>query len=172
MNLRIVEKDDAPLFVGWFSNPEFSGEYNPIAQYSKAELVKRFEDFDTEKKWFVIEKKDGSKIGSIGFFPGLGNSVEIGFAVIPSERCKGYCSEAAKMIVDYLFLSKNIGRLQAQTETRNKASQRILQNIGFKKEGQIRKSYFVRGLLRDTFLFSILREEWKEPRALTSISQN
>lgn len=48
----------------------------------------------------------------------------------------------------------------------NMASQRVLEKAGFRKEGVVRKRIFVRGNWRDEFLYSILREEWKEPRIL------
>jgi ribosomal-protein-alanine N-acetyltransferase len=70
-------------------------------------------------------------------------------------------------MVDYLFLSKDIPRIQALSDVRNKASQRILERAGFKMEGTIRKCYFVRGELRDSYQYSILREEWEEPKILT-----
>jgi RimJ/RimL family protein N-acetyltransferase len=70
-------------------------------------------------------------------------------------------------MVDYLFLSRNIGRIQAHTNAKNKTAQRVLEKIGFKMEGNIRKLQFVRGVWVDYYLFSILREEWKEPRILT-----
>jgi RimJ/RimL family protein N-acetyltransferase len=41
-----------------------------------------------------------------------------------------------------------------------------LEKTGFKKEGTIRKSLFLRGELGDGYLYSILREERKEPRIL------
>lgn len=44
--------------------------------------------------------------------------------------------------------------------------EKVLENLGFKKEGTVRKSMFVRGKWIDRFLYSILREEWKEPRIL------
>jgi RimJ/RimL family protein N-acetyltransferase len=50
------------------------------------------------------------------------------------------------------------------------ASQKVLENVGFKKEGTFRKEYFVRGEWRDSCTYSILREEWQEPRVLTKIS--
>lgn len=93
--------------------------------------------------------------------------VEIGYFMVPSETGKGYCSEAAKIIVDYLFISKDIVRIQAHTDLRNVASQKVLEKVGFMKEGIIRKSIFIRGEWRDAYLYSILREEWKEPRILT-----
>ena len=85
---------------------------------------------------------------------------------VPSERGKGLDTEAVNIMVDYLFLSKDIIRIQAHTEHRNIASQKVLEKGGFKKEGTIRKSIFIRGEWRDAYLYSILREEWKEPRIL------
>jgi RimJ/RimL family protein N-acetyltransferase len=72
-----------------------------------------------------------------------------------------------KILVDYLFLSKSIVRIQAKANPRNVASQRVLEKAGFKKEGLIRKDVFVRGQWQDGVLYSILREEWKEPKVLT-----
>ena len=92
--------------------------------------------------------------------------MEIGYTLIPSERNKGYCTKTIKMFVDFLFLLKDIVRIQAGTDTRNIASQRVLEKTGFKKEGVLRKIIFMKGHLADLSLFSILREEWKEPKIL------
>jgi RimJ/RimL family protein N-acetyltransferase len=37
----------------------------------------------------------------------------------------------------------------------------------FQKEGIIRKDTFIRGAWQDGIPYSILREEWKEPKILT-----
>jgi RimJ/RimL family protein N-acetyltransferase len=42
----------------------------------------------------------------------------------------------------------------------------VLEKAGFTKEGVIRKSFFSRGVWRDTAMFSVLRDEWKEPKVL------
>jgi RimJ/RimL family protein N-acetyltransferase len=42
-----------------------------------------------------------------------------------------------------------------------------LEKAGFRIEGTIRKSSFVRGVWTYSHLYSILREEWKEPKILT-----
>jgi RimJ/RimL family protein N-acetyltransferase len=115
---------------------------------------------------FFVEKKDGTKLGNIANFL-TGHFWEIGYVMTPEERGKGYCSEAVKIMVDYLFLSKDMVRIQAATDVRNVASQKVLEKVGFKKEGTIRKSAFFRGKWRDWFLYGILREEWKEPKILT-----
>jgi RimJ/RimL family protein N-acetyltransferase len=93
--------------------------------------------------------------------------LEIGYALLPSERGKGYGTEALEMMVDYLFLARDTVRIQVQTDPRNVASQRIIEKVGFKKEGTLRKILFMRGELRDCYIYSILRDEWKEPRILT-----
>ena len=166
VNLRVVEKEDLPWVAECINNPEFYGEYEPLMQVSKAELENKYDKLTPKEKWFIIEKKDGSKIGGISHFP-VGELLEIGYTIIPSERSKGYCTEAVKIIVDYLFLSRDIVRIQAGTNPRNVASQRVLEKAGFRKEGLVRKSVFVRGKWEDGLLYSILREEWKESKILT-----
>ena len=166
MNLRVVEKEDLTLWREWINNPEVFGVYNPLMQLSRPELEKRFDNLTPEEKWFIIEKKDGSKIGGVVHFP-VGKFLEIGYTLIPSERGKGYCTEAVKIMVDYLFLSKDIVRIQAHIDPRNVASQKVAERTGFKKEGTIRKCFFAKGEWRDMLLYSILREEWKEPKILT-----
>ena len=167
VNLRIVEKEDLPFIANWFNDPEFSGEYDPLdEQQTKADVERRYDNLGPDAKWFITEKKDGSKIGFVGSFL-VGGLTEVGYALISNERNKGYGTEALKIMVDYLFLSKDIVRIQAGTNVENKPSQRVLEKTGFKKEGIVRKELFVRGKWADFFRYSILREEWKEPNILT-----
>jgi RimJ/RimL family protein N-acetyltransferase len=165
-----MEKEDLPIFAEWINNPEFVGEYLPLHQSSIAEMGKTPEPNPFEFKTFIVEKRDGSKIGYVSHYNMLHPAtkpLEIGYALVPSERGKGYCSEAVKIMVDYLFLSKDVVRIQAHTDVRNVASQKVLEKVGFKREGILRKSAFVRGEWGDFYSYSILREEWKEPRILT-----
>jgi RimJ/RimL family protein N-acetyltransferase len=165
VNLRAVEKEDLPLLKEWRNSLEFTGQYQLISQETLKDIEKRYDEL-VDEKWFFIEKKDGTKIGTISHRL-VFRTQEIGTAVIPSERGKGYCSEAVKIMVDYLFLSKDIPRIQAHTDARNAAAQKVLGKAGFKKEGTFRKEYFVNGEWRDSCIFAILREEWKEPKILT-----
>lgn len=167
VNLRVIEKEDFPILAEWFSEPEFWGEYKGLGQLSKGNIEKWYDKELAEGgKWFFIEKKDGTKVGFIHHFL-WGNMLEIGYVLIPTERGKGYCTEAVQLMVDYLFLSKDIVRIQAVTHVENKASQKVLEKTGFKKEGILRKSVFVMGVWADFYILSILREEWKKPKILT-----
>jgi RimJ/RimL family protein N-acetyltransferase len=40
VNLRVMEKEDLPLFAEWVNNPEFLGEYFSPLQRSIAEMEK------------------------------------------------------------------------------------------------------------------------------------
>jgi len=167
VNLRIVEREDLPLAQEWMNNPEFMGEFIAPIQRTREEFEKTGSSLFAPKLFF-IEKKDGSKIGLINYFNsylGMGELLEIGYFLAPNERGKGYCSEAAQLMVDYLFLSMDVSRIQATISTGNKASERVLEKAGFTREGTIRKT--ARGERRDSYLYSILREEWKEPKIMT-----
>jgi RimJ/RimL family protein N-acetyltransferase len=164
-----MEKEDVPFLVDWWSNPDF-GEYFSPTQTTMTGMEKFLENTVFEPKGFIIEKKDGSKIGYVWHFNMLNpymSMLELGYGLVPSERGKGYCTEAAQLMVDYLFLSRDIVRIFATTHPKNVISQKILEKVGFKREGTMRKCYFYRGEWTDMFIFSILREEWKEPKILT-----
>ena len=165
VNLRVAEKEDLPLLAEWLRNPNFFN-HAPFPQKSKAELEKQYDTLPSDSKWFIVEKKNSNKIGFV-YHELMGSQLEIGYALLSSERNKGYGTEAITIIIDYLFLAKPVVRIQATTDLRNKPSQRVLEKNEFKREGRIRKASFVRGQWRDEFLYSILREEWKEPKILT-----
>ena len=162
VNLRLMEKEELHILAGWLNDPEFTGEYE--SQETMKDLRKSFSRPGSQ--WFFIEKKDGTKIGWAAKYL-VGSQTTVGFGVVPSDRCKGYATEATIIIVDYLFLTNDSVRVQADTGTENKASQRVLEKVGFQEEGTIRRHFFSTGKWRDSFLYSILREEWKEPKILT-----
>ncbi len=174
VNLRAVEKEDLSLLTEWYNDPEFLGEFwdfSPL-QRSRAEIERSLEDNPFEYKHFMIEKKDGTKIGLISHFRvlhPLGKLLEIGYVLAPGERNKGYCTETVQLMIDYLFLLKDVERIQASTHFDNKASQRVLEKTGFKGEGIIRKGLFSKGKWQDGIIFSILRQDWKEPKILTKL---
>lgn len=96
VNLRLMEKEDLTLYVKWVNDPVFFGEYNPLEQTTKAEMEKDYDTDHPDRKRFLVEKKDGTKIGVVGVFP-VGELWEIGFSLISGERGKGYGTEAVKI---------------------------------------------------------------------------
>jgi ribosomal-protein-alanine N-acetyltransferase len=165
VNLRIMEKDDLPLFAEWVNNPEFMGEFVPLRQETRTDLGRTYDSPKDARVWFVAEKKDGTKIGYIAHFLSAGE-VELGYFIVPNERRKGYVSEAITIMIDYLFLSKDIVRIQARADPENLASCKALEKAEFTREGILRKTCYCMGQWRDDCMYSILREEWKEPKIL------
>ena len=173
VDVRVLEREDVDYLVECVNDIDFMGEYEWGEQVTKSQLMRYFDNPSnmtvlTEAKQFIVQKKDGTKIGLMNHRLHLPYRwMEIGYFFAPSERGKGYGTEAVQLIVDYLFLSKDLARIQAGADVRNKASQRVLEKVGFQREGTMRKCLFNRGELRDYYLYSILREEWKEPKILT-----
>ena len=170
VNLRRAEKEDLPLLWDWMNNSNFYGEYFSPMPRSRTEVEKALDSNPLEYATFIVEKKDGTKVGLTVHFTVFvapwRKTLEIGYALLPTQRGKGYCTEATKIMVDYLFLSKDIPCIQATTDIGNAASQKVLEKVGFKKEGTLRKRWFMNGGWKDIAMFSILKEEWKEPKLI------
>lgn len=165
VNLRLLEKEDLSTVADWVNDIQITGAYAPMWQSTKPMIEKDWLEATAEKRWFAVETKKGVKIGLIGHFDS-GGWQEIGFAMAPGERGKGYCSEAAKLLVDFLFLSKNVQRVQATCDVENEASKRVLEKTGFRHEGVLRRSAFIGGAWHNLSIYSIIRDEWRRPAAL------
>ena len=174
INLRLAEKEDVLLLALWLSDVNFAGEYQHFPdQISKEQLEKRIVErklYQTEWVDLIIEKKDGTKIGWAAHYVSAPNFgwIEIGYAIIPSERNKGYGTETIQILADYLFLTREIVRVQAVIDAANLASGKALKKAGFEREGTLRKALWnAEGNWADADVYSILREEWKRPKMLT-----
>jgi len=175
VNLRVMEREDVDFLAEHLNDINCMGEYwSDVEQASRSELMKGYFDNPSnlfillEAKKFIIQKKDGTRIGEIRHFLDLPHGLmELACWLVPSERKKGYATEATQLMVDYLFLSKEIARVQAIVDVRNTGSQRVLEKAGFQREGTVRDGYVNRGEWRSEYLYSILRREWKEPKILT-----
>ena len=163
-----MEREDLAVLREWDNNSEFMGEYEPLRQETKTELEKTYDNLK-DAQWFFVQKKDGTRIGYVAHFLAAGET-ELGYFIVPNERGKGYVSETIEIIVDYIFLSRDVVRIQAKADPENVASWKALEKAGFQREGVLRKTFYCRGKWRDDCIYSILREEWKEPRILTKTS--
>lgn len=72
----------------------------------------------------------------------------------------GVGTEAAAALVDWAFTTLGVNRVQAETDTRNHASARILEKLGFTLEGTLREDCVVNGVVSDSWVFGLLRREW------------
>ena len=158
IRIRALESEDLGWFTEWNNDINYTGKYEPVEVSSRHSLEKWFND-ESRNSWWVIENTDAQPVGQMITGPD-GSNQFVGYIVHPDHRNKGYCTEAVELMVDYLFLSKNIIRIQAEANPENKASTRVLEKAGFTFEGIRRKVVFMHGKYNDSASYSILRDEW------------
>jgi RimJ/RimL family protein N-acetyltransferase len=62
-------------------------------------------------------------------------------------------------------------RVEAEPDTRNAASARVLEKLGFEREGLRREDCIVAGKVSDSWIYGLLRHDWKpEGDAVRAIS--
>ena len=92
-----------------------------------------------------------------------GGCLEIGALLFPEHRGRGLGTAAQRRLVEYLFATTLANRLQAITDVENLAEQRLLERIGFRREGVMRGLAFIGGRWRDGVLYARLRDDMIEP---------
>lgn len=90
-------------------------------------------------------------------------SCEFGYIVRPDNRNQGIGTKMIKLCTDKIFRNEelNLNKLYCQTAAFNLQSNRILEKLGFHKDGILREHHELDGVLRDDYIYSILRSEWK-----------
>jgi RimJ/RimL family protein N-acetyltransferase len=81
---------------------------------------------------FVVEEREtGAFVGRVGALQPKGwPGFEIGWAVTPEARGKGYATEAAEAAIDWSFSSFELERIISIIHSRNVASQRVAEKLG------------------------------------------
>lgn len=111
---------------------------------------------------------DDECVGSIGVKPGAdvhARSAEVGYWLGEAAWGRGIATEAAAGYVAWVFETvPGVERLSGCVYGGNAASMRVLEKIGFRREGKLRKAIWKKGVWRDLDMFGLLREEWEEER--------
>lgn len=81
-----------------------------------------------------------------------------------AERSKGYGTEAVHLALVFAFNELNLHRIQATVFSYNQPSMRVLETLGFQREGMYREFLQRDGQRHDMYLYGLLRREWSEQR--------
>lgn len=73
---------------------------------------------------------------------------------------RGYCTEAARAVVELGFAQLGLHRIQARYLTRNPASGRVMQKLGMRSEGVNRGAIRKHDRFEDLAVYAILADEW------------
>jgi RimJ/RimL family protein N-acetyltransferase len=68
--------------------------------------------------------------------------------------------EALEAMIGCAFSTMRLRRLEAEVDTRNLASARLLQRLGFAREGLLRQRWVAKGEVKDVEIYGLLRSEW------------
>lgn len=158
VTLRPVQESDVPELIRIYSDPTVSGEFQWFGfRVAKAREIERrwAEDglIGESSSTLAVALDVGSCAGAVNWRPvGETGNLEIGICVFPEYRGRGIGTEAQRQLVEYLFGTTPVHRIQAGTEVDNIAEQRALERVGFRREGLARGVYFRDGCWRDSIL--------------------
>jgi putative hydrolase of the HAD superfamily len=92
---------------------------------------------------------------------GTDHAFEIGVTIAPGAQGRGYASEAVRTVAEAMFADARVRKLIAYVDVDNKASLRLFDRVGFRREGLLRESFEqTGGRFVDEVLFGLTRTEW------------
>ncbi|MDX6374522.1 MAG: [ribosomal protein S5]-alanine N-acetyltransferase [Nocardioidaceae bacterium] len=92
-------------------------------------------------------------------------SAALGYCLGDAAWGHGYATEAAGSVLQWAFETLDLNRVQAETDTRNAASARVLEKLGFVREGTLREDCVVNGEVSDSWVYGLLRRQWQPSSA-------
>ncbi len=158
--VRPVEPGDAEAIFASRAQMPFDPPTRTLVQTRRmiaAMRRRRGLDATGWQQFVVVHRAGGEFLGDLGvnFDAPRRRQAEIGFAFAPAARGHGYAGEAAAAMVERLFATGR-HRLVAQTDVRNLAAQRLIERLGFRREGLLRQSWEDGGHYYDELIYARL----------------
>jgi RimJ/RimL family protein N-acetyltransferase len=169
VGLRRIAEDDLALMEQLTQEPETTGEFAwfgwfDVLRWRRGWAENRLVGADggalkvvcgDESLGFVIWMRHPATAAAYYF--------EIGIAMLPKARGRGYGTQAQRLLAQYLFAHTPAYRIEAATEVDNVAEQRALEKAGFSREGVTRGIGWRSGAWRDGVTYSLLRTDATAP---------
>ena len=89
---------------------------------------------------------------------------ELWYLLRPERWGRGLVTEAVRALVDHGFRALALHRVWASCLPENPASARVLEKVGFRREGLLRQNLRIHGEWRDSHLYALLAAEWPAGR--------
>lgn len=124
---------------------------------------RKMADEGTGARVAIARVSDGAFVGwcgLAGWNPDY-RSASLGYVLDETMWGHGYATEAAHALLRWAFDALDLNRVQAETDTRNVASARVLEKLGFMREGTLREDCVVNGEVSDSWVFGLIRREWR-----------
>ena len=169
LRLRPFADADAEAIFALQSNPRVLRYWDapPWQERARADrflaVCRQMEQEGTGARLAIERAADGAFIGWCslhGWNPGH-RSVGLGYCLDESAWGQGFATEAAGAALQWAFNTLDLNRVQAETDTRNVASARVLEKLRFVREGTLRENCIVDGDVSDSWLYGLLRRDWR-----------
>lgn len=173
VTLRDLERADALSLFDMLSTTEVSRFISPPP--TSVEGFERFIEWTHKEReagryaCFAVVPEGLTR--AIGIFqvralePGFGTA-EWGFAIGSPFWGTGVFINAARSTVEFAFETLGVHRLEARAAVENGRGNGALAKVGAVKEGVLRRSFLRNGHYVDQALWSIVREDWCQAKAV------
>lgn len=158
--------DDAPAIFSAYAQDLVVTRYmtwrphkNVEETYCIVELMLKLWDDDEAYSYVITLKNSDSAIGMIAMHPN-GFKIGIGYVLARQYWGKGYTTEAALAVTNWLLKQPDIYRVFATCDIENPASARVMEKVGMQCEGILRR-YIIHPNIsdqpRDSYIYAIVR---------------
>ncbi|WP_314063811.1 GNAT family protein [uncultured Vagococcus sp.] len=160
---KMTPADSAEVFQNWTSS-EVVAKYLTWAPHSSVEVTKdylTFEEKNREEGWGIVLKETNQLIGNIAVIDNKPKikTKTIGYVLGEKFWNYGYMSEALTEVINFLFETTDVNRIEAEHDIKNPGSGRVMEKSGMIFEGVLRKSGFNNQGIVDVAVYSILRSD-------------
>ena len=165
---RYANEDAAAMYKNWASDKEVT-KFLKWPAHSSLEISRRvIEDwvnqYSDEKcyHWAIVLKDSGDEpIGDIAIVHMKEDvsMVHIGYCIGKQWWHKGITSEALKVVMDFLFETVNVNRIEARHDPRNPNSGKVMEKCGMKYEGTLHSADWNNQGICDACYYALLKSE-------------
>lgn len=163
VNMRTVEEEDIEFIRDTYNLPQVRTYLTP----DKPANLKQERDFfenvisqDDEINLAICQ--DEEMKGLFTMTPTRDEGVvRLSLWVHPDYQGNGYGTEASELAIDYAFNELRYHKALARTTESNRGSQRVWEELGFEKEGELREQNYRDGDFEDVFVYGLLEDEWE-----------
>lgn len=161
--LRELVREDATALFPTFADPEQMRYWSRGPFDSEEELAAWLCQPGWDgRAWTVESKEDGAVLGRVVAMPRSTGESEIGYTVIRDRQGQGIAFEAMSALIDHLFTHDGMRRITADTDPDNVPSNRLLEKLGFTREGRLREAWVTHIGIRDSYIWGLLAREWEK----------
>ncbi len=165
--LRPLRKADALALYAYLRNPLVTERTSfPIISLSMVEaMIDRIQNRWASgelSKWGIVLDHADEVIGTCGFndWSKPHRFAELAYDVAHPHWGKGLAQKAVSAVLSWAYSHDLIDRVQAFVRVDNERSIRLLERIGFLREGCLRSYRICRGQRHDFYLYGLLRSDW------------